>query len=64
MDSMKSIENSKRETYWVPEAAERLGLSKAALYKAINSGEIRSIRVGGRILIPKRVIDQLLQPTN
>ena len=44
---------STRETKSVAEAARMLGLSVASAYRAIESGEIPSIRIGGRILVPR-----------
>ena len=41
-----------RETRTVVEAARMLGLSAASAYRAIERGEIPSIRIGGRILVP------------
>ena len=46
------MENT-RETTTVAEAARMLGLSVASAYRAIESGEIPSIRIGGRILVPR-----------
>jgi excisionase family DNA binding protein len=36
-----------RLLYRVPEAAEVLGLSRAKVYKLINSGALRSVRIDG-----------------
>jgi excisionase family DNA binding protein len=36
-----------RFLYRVPEAAWALGLSRAKVYELINSGALRSVRVGG-----------------
>ncbi len=41
-----------RETRTVVEAARMLGLSAASAYRAVERGEIPSIRIGGRILVP------------
>lgn len=49
-----------RDTYSVEEAAERLGLSRNATYAAVTSKEIPAIRIGRRILIPKRAIENML----
>ena len=47
-------------TLTVPEAAARLGIGRNAAYQGVRRGEIPSIRVGGRILVPKRAFDELL----
>ena len=47
-------------TISVPEAARRLGIGKNLAYDAVARGEIPSIRVGGRILIPVAALDQML----
>lgn len=35
-----------------PEAAELLGLSKASAYRAAESGQIPTLRLGRRLLVP------------
>lgn len=45
----------------VPEAARRLGISRAAAYRAARAGEIPVIRIGGRILVLRQPFDELLQ---
>lgn len=37
----------------VPDACQRLGISRSTLYELIASGEIRSFKVGARTLIPE-----------
>ncbi len=49
-----------RLTLTVEEAAETLGLSRAFAYDAVRRGEIPSIRIGRRILIPKKALERLL----
>jgi len=44
----------------VEETRQLLRLSRGATYGAIRSGTIPSIRVGHRILIPKRGLERLL----
>ena len=50
----------RRSTLTVEEAAEILGLSRAFTYEAVNRGEIPSIRIGRRILVPKVALERLL----
>ena len=47
-------------TITVPEAGELLGLSRNAAYEAVARGEIPSVRVGKRILVPRAGIEQML----
>ncbi|MDO8621542.1 MAG: helix-turn-helix domain-containing protein [Candidatus Levybacteria bacterium] len=44
----------------VGEVAQILGLSRNAVYLAISRGEIPSIRVGKRVLIPKARLQEML----
>lgn len=50
-------------TLTVPEAAARLGIGKNLAYEAIQRGEIPSIRVGHRLLVPVAALDQMLKAT-
>lgn len=49
-----------RLTLSVEEARQQLGLSKGLMYEALRSGQIPSIRIGRRILIPRVALEQLL----
>lgn len=42
------------------EAAEYLGISRPQAYLGVHRGDIPSIRIGKRILIPKAALDKLL----
>jgi excisionase family DNA binding protein len=44
----------------VEEAAKRLGIGRNTAYEAVRRGEIPSIRVGRRLLVPRRALDKLL----
>ncbi len=53
-----------RRTFTVEEAARSLGISRALAYDLVRRGEIPSLRLGRRIVIPRRVLDDLLiKPT-
>jgi excisionase family DNA binding protein len=43
----------RRLTLTVEEAAELLGISRALAYEAVRRGEIPSLRIGRRILVPR-----------
>jgi len=49
-----------RAAYSVPETAELLGLSEASIFRALRRGDIASVMLGGRRLIPARSIETLL----
>ncbi len=53
--------DSKNLVYSVAEAGKRLGLSRGLMYEAIRTGQIPSIRIGRRILIPCVALDRLLE---
>lgn len=44
----------------VEQARKLLGLSRSLIYQAINSGQIPSIRIGRRILIPTAQLERLI----
>ncbi len=44
----------------VPEACSVLRLGRNAMYEVIRTGEIPSLRIGRRILIPKRVLERFI----
>ena len=47
-------------TMHVEQAAELFGVSRASAYKGIASGEIPSIRIGKRILVPTAAVLEML----
>jgi excisionase family DNA binding protein len=49
-----------RRTYSIPEAAKMLGLSRGAAYDAAKDGSLPTIKIGGRILVPKAMLDRML----
>ena len=53
--------DSKHLVYSVAEAGKRLGLSRGLMYEAIRTGQIPSVRIGRRILIPCAALDRLLE---
>ena len=47
-------------TLTVEETAELLRISRSSAYEGIASGEIPSVRIGRRILIPRVAIERML----
>lgn len=55
-----NMDIEKRLCLTVPEAAERLGISRNFAYELVKRGELPSIRFGKRILIPKIALENKL----
>ena len=51
---------TERKTLTVPEAARTLGIGRSAAYEAARTGEIPTIRIGKRILVPVAALERLL----
>jgi excisionase family DNA binding protein len=49
-----------RLTYTVEEAARLLGISRNSAYEAVRRGELPTIRLGRRILIPRSRLEDFL----
>jgi excisionase family DNA binding protein len=49
-----------RDTFGVAEAGEILGLSRQAAYDAAKSGDLPTIRVGRRLIVPRIALERLL----
>jgi len=43
------------------EVSELLGLSRNTTYEAIRNGTIPSVRVGKRLLVPKKALERMLE---
>jgi excisionase family DNA binding protein len=55
---------SDRLTLTVPEAAELLGISRGSGYQAARTGELPTLRIGGRLLVPRQRLEDLLANGN
>jgi excisionase family DNA binding protein len=60
MQSTKTNTTAHRRAYQIDEAAAAYRLSRSTLYKLIAAGALRSVKVGGRRLIPVEAIEALL----
>jgi excisionase family DNA binding protein len=49
-----------KATYTVEEAAALLGVSRETAYEGCRDGQIPSIRIGKRVLVPRAALDQML----
>jgi excisionase family DNA binding protein len=52
--------DERRKALTVDEAAYELGISRNAAYHAVRNGEIPSIRIGKRIIVPRAAFEKLL----
>lgn len=50
-----------RATLNVPAAGKILGLGINASYAAAHRGEIPTLKIGGRLLVPKVALDRMLE---
>jgi excisionase family DNA binding protein len=50
----------KCQTITVSEAAERLGIGRNHAYEAAKTGQLPTIRIGKRILVPVAALDRML----
>lgn len=51
-------------TISITEAAERLGISRNLAYEAARRGDIPTIKIGKRLLVPITTLDRLLANGN
>jgi excisionase family DNA binding protein len=49
-----------RRTRTIPEAGKILGISRNSAYEAARTGEIQTIRLGKRLLVPNAALEALL----
>ncbi len=59
-EQLMQAENTTKDTITVEETAKRLGIGRNTAYEAVKRGEIPSIRIGRRILVPTKALDNLL----
>lgn len=48
-------------TLTVPEVARRLGISRGLAYQLARRGELPVLRLGKRLVIPRKAFDRLLE---
>jgi len=61
MDSRSSDRDQTRATLSIDETALYLGISRQSAYEAARRGDIPTIRIGRRILVPRAALEQLLK---
>ncbi|HXG36554.1 MAG TPA: helix-turn-helix domain-containing protein [Dehalococcoidia bacterium] len=51
---------SERLAYTVADAAKALGVGEKAVYELIHQGQLRSIKVGRRMILPRHELERFL----
>jgi len=49
-----------RRTMTVEEAAQMLGISRSSAYECVRRGELRALRLGRRLVVPRDALEELL----
>lgn len=60
---MQSAPEDYPRAFRVKEAAAAYGLSRSTLYKLANEGRLRTVKIGGRRLIPRDALEALFAET-
>jgi excisionase family DNA binding protein len=61
MSSEVMASSGRREWMSIAELAKELGMSQMTLYRVIAAGEFPAVRIGRRLFVPTRVLDQLAE---
>lgn len=62
LDNSKTLQGyAQKLTLTVQEAANQIGVSKPAIYKLLEDGDIHAIRIGRKILIPREAVTDYLR---
>ena len=56
-----TAELDRRGLFPIPAAATWLGVGRSTVYKLLNEGRLRSVRVGGRRLIPSSALADFVE---
>lgn len=57
---MKNMAKAGKLVMSVPEAGQKLGISRNAAYQAAARGDIPTLKIGGRICVPIAAFERLL----
>jgi excisionase family DNA binding protein len=58
---VSTVEVPEKLVYGVVEAGRFLGLGRSASYEAARSGQLPTIKIGGRYKVPKAALQRLLE---
>jgi excisionase family DNA binding protein len=54
------MDRDQRQVLTVPEAAVALGISRAHAYELVARQELPALRLGRRVVVPRRALERLL----
>ena len=52
--------NNMKKYLTIPELADLMGLSRAAVYKRVRQGKIKTIKIGRNYAIPQEIVGEIL----
>ena len=55
------LSDDKPVTLTVPQAAQMLGIGRSAAYEAARTGQIPTLRIGRRLVVPIKALERLLE---
>ncbi len=58
---MSTAQNDEQQVLTVDEAARLLRISRGLAFAAVRSGDLPSIRIGRRILVPRRALEEVIR---
>jgi excisionase family DNA binding protein len=58
---MDKVKSPSKMTLSITQVAEMLGISRNSAYQGVMTGEIPSIRIGKRILVPIKALERMLE---
>ncbi|ACV64407.1 conserved hypothetical protein [Desulfofarcimen acetoxidans DSM 771] len=50
----------KKEAYSIPETAKILGIGRSLAYQLAREGKLKTVKLGKRLIVPAKVIEQML----
>jgi excisionase family DNA binding protein len=59
LNDSESFSEPSRQWLSIAELAAELGMSQMTLYRAIAAGEFPAVRIGRRLVVPARVLEEL-----
>ena len=57
---MQGSDKKEREFERLRDLAQRTGLHYRTLHRAVKAGKIRTVRLGGAVVVPKREVERIL----